>query len=406
MRYVFSFCILLISFQVFAQTPIWTQKANPQNLAINGVAFRADGQKVICGTNCHPATIRMYDVGSSNLDWNYEVPSAYLCIMGVGISSNSNYIISIEEFGNLFVFDNTGSQPVFIDSIKTGTPYAFSNEISPDDQLVAVGCSNGKLKVYRLNGGQLVHDINAHINWVSSVAYAPNGDKMVTGGNDRLVKIWDSAGTLLHTCTGHADEVKQVKVTSDNQFVLSASKDKTIKVWDLNTGALLRTITGHTASVNGIAISPDSKKVVSASQDGSCKIWEIGNGHLLKTFGVIDSGAINTVSWSPLGDKIVTGNARSDLSVWGVSSALSVSDQSNQGFDIKVLPNPVRNTLYIELQDINRFMKMGIYTMNGAQVYRSERNEPHDLSHLPAGLYYVEVEFKNSTKAFKKFQKL
>ena len=87
-----------------AQTIDWSMKANPLNLSINGVAFRADGQKVLSGTNCHPATIRMFDVTSSNLDWNYNVGMTFMCIMGVTFSSNTNYIAAIEEFGNIFIF--------------------------------------------------------------------------------------------------------------------------------------------------------------------------------------------------------------------------------------------------------------------------------------------------------------
>ena len=133
-----------------AQTIDWSMKANPLNLSINGVAFRADGQKVLSGTNCHPATIRMFDVSSSNLDWNYNVGMTFMCIMGVTFSSNTNYIAAIEEFGNIFIFDNTSSSPVIIDTINTGTSYGFSTAISPSNDKVAVGCSNGKLKIYNI----------------------------------------------------------------------------------------------------------------------------------------------------------------------------------------------------------------------------------------------------------------
>lgn len=404
MKQFFTLSLILVSFAVNAQSPIWTKKANPQNLAINGVAFRADGQKVICGTNCHPATVRMYDVQSEHLDWNYEVPSAYLCIMGVGISSNSSYIISIEEFGNLFVFDNSGATPTLIDSIKTGTSYAFSNAISPNDQHVAIGCSDGKLKIYTLIGGQLLHDIPAHLNYVTTVSYSPNGNRIVTGGNDNLVKIWDNTGALLFTCSGHMHDITQVKVSSDNLYVVSASKDKTIKVWDINTGALLRTINAHTNWVNGIDISPDASKVVSVSSDASCKIWEISSGNLLQTFGVVDSGIINTVAWSPLGDKIATGNAKSDLSIWNVSSSLSVKNYEGSN-GIRILQNPSYNLLQLTLDKEGDFKQLSIYTSTGAKVLGSNKWQAIDISSLPAGMYIVRVDFENGGKATRKFLK-
>ncbi|MFZ1380462.1 MAG: hypothetical protein WAS56_12400, partial [Saprospiraceae bacterium] len=75
--------LAFLSFDIcIAQTIDWSMKGNPHDLQVNGVAFRADGKKVLSGTNCHPASIRMFDVASSNLEWDYVVGMAYLCIMG------------------------------------------------------------------------------------------------------------------------------------------------------------------------------------------------------------------------------------------------------------------------------------------------------------------------------------
>lgn len=220
---------VLLCSAIQAQTIDWSMKGNPDNLQVNGVAFRADGLKVLSGTNCHPASIRMFDVASSNLDWDHNVGMTYMCIMGVTFSSNTNYIAAIVEFGNIFIFDNTGISPVIIDTINTGTSYGFSTAISPSNDKVAVGCSNGKLKIYNIPSGTLASDINAHPSWVTTVAYSPDGTKIITGGNDDKVKIWSNSGTLLFTCTGHIGDITNVKVTPDNNFVVSSSKDDKIK---------------------------------------------------------------------------------------------------------------------------------------------------------------------------------
>jgi WD40 repeat protein len=35
---------------------------------------------------------------------------------------------------------------------------------------------------------------NAHSNWIRSVAFSPDGTKIVSGSDDRTIKVWDSAG--------------------------------------------------------------------------------------------------------------------------------------------------------------------------------------------------------------------
>ncbi len=374
-----------------AQTMDWSRKGNPLNLQVNGVAFRADGKKVLSGTNCHPAHIRMFDAASSNLDWDYNVGMAYMCIMGVAFSANTNYIAAIEEFGNIFIFDNTGVNPVMIDTINTGTSYGFSTAISPGNNKVAVGCSNGKLKIYNIQGGTLHSDINAHPGWVTTVAYSPDGTKIITGGNDNKVRIWSNTGTLLYTCTGHTDDITNVKVTPDNSFVVSSSKDDKIKIWNIATGALVRTIGGHTNDVNGIDISPDGSRIVSASSDSTCKIWNLNTGSLITTFAVADSGAVYAVAWSPSGDKIATGNALSDVVLWSVPVTLN-SNEINLSNYLKIYPNPTLNELNIQLPFEPKAGQFMIYNESGQlqKMYTdiNSRNVSLDITFLSEGQYF------------------
>jgi WD40 repeat protein len=378
-----------------AQTIDWSMKANPTLNLINGVAFRADGQKVLSGTNCHPASIRIFDAATGTLNWDYTVGSSFMCIMGVTFSSNTTYIAAIEELGNIFIFDNTGASPVIIDTINTGTAYGFATAISPTNDKVAVGCSNGKMKIYAIPSGTLANDINAHASWVTTVSYAPDGTKIVTGGNDDKVKIWSNTGTLLFTCSGHTGDITNVKVTPDNNFAVSSSKDDKIKIWNMATGALVQTITGHTNDVNGIDISPDGSKIVSASSDSTCKIWNFNTGSLITTLAVADSGAVYTVAWSPIGDKIVTGNLKSDVVLWSIPSTLNLDEAVVSNY-LKVFPNPTQNQLSIELPFDPKNAQFMVYNALGQlqKIYPkiTNRSSTINLSEFPEGQYYGVIE--------------
>ena len=381
-------------FDAFSQTIDWKKKANPFSLTINSVSFRADGNKVLSGTNCHPASIRIYDIASGDLNWDYTVGSSYLCIMGVTFSSNTSYLAAIEEFGNIFIFDNTGSSPVIKDTISTGTSYGFSTAISPSNDKVAVGCSNGKMKIYNISNGTLDLNINAHQSWVTAVSYSPNGNYIVTGGNDDKVKIWDNAGKLLFTCSGHTGDITGVKTTPDNAWVISSSNDGTVKIWDIKTGAMQKTILAHSREVNGFDISPDGSKIVTASSDSSCKIWNIQNGNLLSKFGLRDSGAIRAVAWSPTGNKIVTGGIKSDLILWNLPDFIHTHSIKNQAH-ISAFPNPSHSFVNVELptSGTTNFM---VYNALGKLVQNiDEIHEPHvqiDISTYEPGWYYIVIK--------------
>ncbi len=45
-------------------------------------------------------------------------------------------------------------------------------------------CLAGTLQV-------LSEKMNAHSNWITSVAFSPDGTKIVSGSDDRTIKVWD-----------------------------------------------------------------------------------------------------------------------------------------------------------------------------------------------------------------------
>jgi WD40 repeat protein len=58
---------------------------------------------------------------------------------------------------------------------------------------------------------------------------------------------------------------RAVAVSPDGRFIVSGSEDRTVKVWELESGRLLRSLEGHTDDVNAVAVSPDGRFIVSGS---------------------------------------------------------------------------------------------------------------------------------------------
>jgi WD40 repeat protein len=148
--------------------------------------------------------------------------------------------------------------------------------------------------VWDIEGNQLAL-CKGHESIVKSV-FVTGDNKIVSGSNDKTVRVWDMQGNQLSLCRGHGDEVLSVFVTGDNKIV-SASNDKTVRVWDMQ-GNDLAVCRGHEAYVWSVSVTGDNK-IVSGSGDNTVRVWDIETLILLEKAlrAVSESVEKSTVIW-------------------------------------------------------------------------------------------------------------
>ncbi|KAG9092785.1 hypothetical protein FRC07_011588, partial [Ceratobasidium sp. 392] len=74
---------------------------------------------------------------------------------------------------------------------------------------------------------------------------------------------------------GHTAVVYSVAYSPDGTRIVSGSFDRTIRIWDAQTGQMIgRPLEGHKDSVNSVAYSPDGLRIISGSSDKTIRIWD------------------------------------------------------------------------------------------------------------------------------------
>ncbi|KAH8795212.1 WD40-repeat-containing domain protein [Flagelloscypha sp. PMI_526] len=66
-----------------------------------------------------------------------------------------------------------------------------------------------------------------------------------------------------------------IAFSPDGSRIVSGSLDHSVRVWDVETGEEIRRLDGHCLGVKSVTFSPDSTRVVSGSKDSSVRVWNI-----------------------------------------------------------------------------------------------------------------------------------
>jgi len=69
--------------------------------------------------------------------------------------------------------------------------------------------------------------------------------------------------------------VYSVAWSPDGKRIVSGSGDYTLRIWDADSGECLQTLRGHRSWVESVAWSPDGKRIVSGADDYTLRIWDV-----------------------------------------------------------------------------------------------------------------------------------
>jgi len=167
---------------------------------------------------------------------------------------------------------------------------------------------------------------NAHEGGCGSLRFEPSSHKLVSGGQDRLVKIWDThTGALSCTLQGCFGSVLDLAVTHDNRCVIAASSTNQLFVWESSSGRIRHTLTGHQNKVCAVDSSrASSRNVVSAATDYTIKMWDLHKGFCSTT--IVSASNCNALSYSVDGLTVCSGHADGNLRLWDSRSGKLISE--------------------------------------------------------------------------------
>lgn len=220
----------------------------------------------------------------------------------------------------------------------------FSMILLPAQNRLAIGQMHGGIHVLDLKDKKEIKHLAYHLRGVFDLQYDDGSKRMVAGGGDGVLSIWDdefslqntvqlslksirslafspskhllAAGcsdnsvyilncadwNILHQLREHQNSVFAVYFSPDGKYLLTGSRDAHLRIWDAaGDFRLIKAIPAHLFTINSIACNQNGKIFATASRDKTIKIWSAENFELLK---VIDkekfdghANSVNKLIW-------------------------------------------------------------------------------------------------------------
>lgn len=205
----------------------------------------------------------------------------------------------------------------------------------PDGRLLAVGQSDGHLRLIDRTTGEVRTDIPPPTpeSYLAALAFTPDGKQVLTGYSepDTNIYVWSlPTGERTGQLTGHYSSVYSLGFFPDGQTFASASGDGTIRLWDMVGRREIRRWVGQAGEVFALVTLPDGKTLVSGGQDGRVCLW---NSDFKRRQDSTRSIAANArdFAFAPTSRQVLTVTRQGWIEVWDTSNLQPVANLAPLG---------------------------------------------------------------------------
>lgn len=161
------------------------------------------------------------------------------------------------------------------------THLSFS-ALQPDGEYLLISSCKDSKPMLRDWTGDWIGTFLGHKGAVWSSKLSPDTSKAVTGSADFTAKIWDTSGHILHSFP-HNHIVKSVDISSDTQRIVTGGNEKKIRIFDLNRPDADPTFLrlpdkdfAHEKTIKSVVWPSDAPNtVISGGEDGAVQWWDI-----------------------------------------------------------------------------------------------------------------------------------
>jgi serine/threonine protein kinase/WD40 repeat protein len=151
-------------------------------------------------------------------------------------------------------------------------------DFAQDGSAVVTKCRDETLRVWSAATQQPLVMLTQHKDAVTSAAFAPAGDILVTGdASGRAFVVRRGAG-VVPLEGGHDGAIRHAAFSHDGGLLATGGDDKTVRVWETGSGRAVSNPIINDQPVVEVRFIREGKQVMVAMSDGGARVWEVSTG--------------------------------------------------------------------------------------------------------------------------------
>lgn len=137
-------------------------------------------------------------------------------------------------------------------------------------ELIASGAADHLVRVWDANTGAATHNFKGHEGIVDVVVFHPDAQRLqlFSAGEDSHVRVWDLlSSSCIAKLSVHMSAVSSLSFSSCGEKLLSGGRDRVVVLWDLKTNTSIRTIPVF-ETLEAVQVLPDEAEIPNSSSEG------------------------------------------------------------------------------------------------------------------------------------------
>jgi len=243
------------------------------NLECYCVDFMRDGKSIITGWS--DGKIRAFLPQSGRL--MYVINDAHKNgVTALACTPDCQKIVSGGMEGEVRVWKICRQTQIMEVSLKEHRGRVWGIRLKEDSSMAVSASSDGSCIVW-----DLVTKTRALCLFEStmfkSIVYHPDESQLLTTGSDRKITYWDCFdGQAIRVLEGSEEgELCSLAISRSGSHIVSGGEDRLLKLWDYDEGLCKYVGVGHSGTISCAAIAPDQSFIVSVGHDGAIFLWSV-----------------------------------------------------------------------------------------------------------------------------------